>query len=156
MIEPDHDERVRLGLVEHAAELAHGSDGRVKLRRILTGLAEKKRRRVAGNHSSDNLSHDFLSKTSASEPRGITDPWRPTPRSFARPSDPPGKDLPAPSSDTSARTFPGYRARTPNALPGRIRRHRSCRDTFPVAPSRNNVCSAPAPDRCLVARAAAR
>src|SRR5688500_6069458 len=57
MIKSNDDQRVRLGLVEHAPELAHGGDGRVELRRIFTGLTEKKCRRVTGDPRRDNLSH---------------------------------------------------------------------------------------------------
>jgi hypothetical protein len=38
------------------------SDGRVEWSGIFAGLAEKKRRRVAGNHSATDLSHDVLLK----------------------------------------------------------------------------------------------
>jgi hypothetical protein len=47
MIEADDNERIRFGLVEHAPEPTHRGDGRVELRRILTGLAQKQRGRMA-------------------------------------------------------------------------------------------------------------
>src|SRR5215831_1663167 len=118
MIETDHDECVRLRLIEHATELAHSGDGRIKLRRVLTGLAEKQRRRMARNHGCNDLSHEisrsFVSggvATRVPRQNRRNPAWPYLSRRAFR----------FPSNDGSARTSRAYKAQTPNVLPTQTR-----------------------------------